>query len=215
MLFYNAAMAADQGSLRGDLKDSMETAWRLYCALRMSLPFKERHNGERIHRQKLSASTAPWHEAAAGLTHDFHTKVRSLEVNLRIDVTGLTGVRRGSSEENTQRALHALSDLAVRASDQQVRDVSGYFARWNQRAEAVINPDRGLRRVPREPGQPELRCPWCTYQTMRWQPATGVLVCVNPECRTDADVRPRWMAAYELGDDGWNFTWEPMGEGAA
>lgn len=191
----------------------METAWRLYCALEVSLPFKESRGNERIRRQKLSASTIPWHGAAAGLTQDFHAGVRRIEVNLAATVTGIQGARRGSSEKNTRYALDAIVNLLEAVDDQTVRGVSGYFTRWVHRAENVFNPDHGLRRVPREPGEGELRCPWCTYQTMRWQPATGILVCVNPECRTDQDIRPRWRAVYELTDDGLAFDWEPMQEG--
>lgn len=203
-------MTADQGSLRGDLKISTETAWRLYCALLAYLPHKETAKGERVARQRLSASTIPWNSTAAGLTQDLHAKVRQFEVNLKASVSGIQGVRRGSSEKNTRFALEAIVNLVESVDDQQVRGVLGFFRRWNHRAEAVFDPDHGLRRVPREPGSEELRCPWCSYQTMRWQPATGILVCVNPECRTDREIRPRWLAAYELVDDELRFTWEPI-----
>lgn len=207
-------MTADPGSLRGDLKERIDASWRLYCALEVSLPYKESKNDERVRRQKLSASTIPWHGPAAGLTTDFHSEVRRLEVNLKSLVTGIQGVRRGSSERNTRLAVESIVNLAEAVDDQAVRGVLGFFDRWVRRAEAVFNPDKGLHRVPRDPGESELRCPWCTFQTMRWQPATGILVCINPECRTDKDIRPRWLAVYELTDGGLGFSWEPM-EGTA
>lgn len=207
-------MTADPGSLREILKERADTAWRLYGALEVSLPYKESRGGERIHQQKLSASTIPWHGVAAGLTTDFHSEVRRLEVNLKCLVTGVQGVRRGSSEKNTRFAVQSIVNLSESVDDQAVRGVLGFLERWIRRAEAVFNPDRGLHRVPREPGESELRCPWCTFQTMRWQPSTGILVCVNPECRTDQDVRPRWLATYDLVDDVLRFSWEPMEDSA-
>jgi hypothetical protein len=42
---------------------------------------------------------------------------------------------------------------------------------------------------------------------MRWQPATGIIVCINPECRNDSDERPRWRADYEIVGDEMRFTW--------
>ena len=215
MLIYNALMSVDPGSsIRHNLKSSVDTSWRLYCALEVSLPFKESKSSEAIRRQKLSASTIPWHAAAAGLTQEFHTEVRRLEINLKLTVRGSHGVRRGGSEKNTAFALKSIVNLSEAVDDQAVRGVLGYFDRWNRRAETVFNPDRGLRRVPRAPGEPELRCPWCSCQTMRWQPATGRLVCIHPECRTDAGERPRWTAGYEVIEDRLVFAWHPDGESA-
>lgn len=206
-------MHADPGSLRERLKSSTQSAWRMYCALEVMLPFKEASQGEPISRQKLTASTIPWHAPAAHLIHDFHTEIRRLEVNLKAEVSGIRGVRRGGSDRNTELALKSIVNLSEAVDDQTVNGVLNFFDRWLRRAEAVFSPDKGLHRVPREPGEEELRCPWCEYQTMRWQPSTGILVCINPECRTGDGVRPRWIAAYELVSDQLSFTWKPMKEG--
>lgn len=206
-------MHADPGSLRGRLKSSAETAWRMYCALETVIPHKETRHDQPTSRQKLTASTIPWHSTAANLTQDFHAEVRRLEVNMAALVTGIQGVRRGGSDKNTQLAIKAIVNLAESVDDQVVRGVLGFLDRWVRRAEAVFSPDKGLHRVPREPGEAELRCPWCDFQTMRWQPATGIIVCVNPECHTDDGIRPRWMAKYTLDDNEMRFTWEPMNGG--
>lgn len=210
---YNAGMHADPGSLRERLKGSAESAWRMYCAIETVIPHKEARHDEPTSRQKLTASTIPWHTTAANLACDLHAEVRRIEVHLIGLVTGVHGVRRGGSDKNTQFALKAIVNLSHAVDDQSVMGVLGSLERWNRRAEAVFSPDKGLHRVPRDPGEKELRCPWCAFQTMRWQPATGIIVCVNPECRTDQGIRPRWIADYTLADNEMRFSWKPMNEG--
>lgn len=207
-------MHADPGSLRERLKSSTKTSWKLYCALEVMLPFKEASKGQPISRQKLTTSTIPWHGTAASLIHEFYAEVRRLEVNLAATVTGIRGARRGGSDGNTLMALRAIYNLSHSVDEQTAVGVLGYFDRWNRRAEAVFDPDLGLHRIPRDPGEEEMRCPWCEFQTMRWQPATGIIVCVNPECRTTDGERPRWRAEYEVVGDQMRFTWEPMGADA-
>lgn len=185
----------------------------MYCAIETVIPHKQSGYGQPSSHQKLTASTIPWHSAAANLAHDLHAEVRRLEVNLNAMITGIRGGRRGGSDRNTQLAILAIVNLSEAVDDQTVRGVLGFFDRWIHRAEAVFSPDKGLHRVPREPGEEELRCPWCEYQTMRWQPATGIIVCVNPECHTDEGIRPRWIAVYELTENEMCFTWRPMDGG--
>lgn len=112
-------------------------------------------------------------------------------------------------------ALRSIVNYSHAVDDQTVLGVLGYLDRWIRRAEAVFRPDMGLHRLPRTPGEEEMRCPWCEYQTMRWQPATGIIVCINPECRDASDQRPRWVADYELVGDQLRFTWKPMDGGEA
>lgn len=207
-------MHAETGSLQDRLKSSIEEAWRLYCALEVMLPYKEAGRGQSMSRQKLTASTIPWHGAAAGLVHDFYAEVRRLEVNLAASITGIRGVRRGGSDGNTRMALRSIANYSLSVDDQLVLGVLGYIEPWIRKARAVFNPDLGLHRLPREPGEAELKCPWCEYQTMRWQPSTGIIVCVNPECRNDLGYRPRWQADYEIIADGLQFTWTEMKESA-
>jgi hypothetical protein len=200
-------MRADPGSIRERLKGSTNQAWKLYCALNAVIPFKEAGRGQQISRQKLTASTIPWHGAAAGLVYDFYAEVRRLEVNLKAEVTGIRGVRRGGSDGNTRMALQSIVNFSHVVDDQTVLGVLGFVDRWIRQANAVFNPDLGLHRIPRTPGENDMRCPWCEYQTMRWQPATGIIVCINPECRNDSDERPRWRADYEIVGDEMRFTW--------
>lgn len=180
------------------------------------LPYKEVGHGQPISRQKLTASTIPWHGPAAGLVHDFYAEVRRLEVNLKAIATGIRGVRRGGSDGNTRMALVSIVNLSFSPAvdDQTVAGILGYIDGWVRQANSVFNPDLGLHRMPRTPGEEEMRCPWCEYQTMRWQPATGIIVCINPECHDTEGNRPRWRADYEVVDDEMRFTWEQMKETA-
>lgn len=179
----------------------------MYCALEVMLPHKEAGRGQPISRQKLTASTIPWHGSAASAIHDFYAEIRRLEVNMRAAVTGIRGIRRGGSDGNTRMALQSIVNFSHSVDDQIVLGVLGYVDSWVRRAQAVFNPDLGLHRVPREPGEEELRCPWCSYQTMRWQPATGIIVCINPECVNGDGVRPRWRADYQVAGDDLQFVW--------
>lgn len=187
----------------------------MYCALGSMLPYQEVRPGQPSGRQKPVAAPIPWHGQAAGLVTDFHAGVRRLEVDLCGIVTGVRGVRRGGSDRNTQFAVSRIVNLAEAIDDQTAIGVLSFFDRWLRKAEAVFSPDKGLHRVPREPGEPELRCPCCIYQTMRWQPSSGIIVCVNPECRTEEGIRPRWRADYVLVGEEMRFTWEPLREESA
>lgn len=187
----------------------------MYCALEVMLPYKEPARGEPISRQKLTASPIPWHGAAANLIQDFHAEVRRLEINLKSEITGIRGVRRGGSDKNTRFALESVVNLCEPIDDQTVKGVLSYFERWLHQANVVFDPKQGLQRLPRSPGEGEQRCPWCEFQTMRWMATTGIIICVNPECRTDEGIRPRWRAEYTIIGDETCFSWEPIKEETA
>lgn len=209
-------MTHEPGSLRARLKDSSAHAWRLYCALELIIPYQESSRSAQvaIRRQRLTASPIPWNATAAGLAMEFHAEVRRLEVHLAERISGSLSKRRGGSPDNTRYALLALSNLAERVDDQTVLSVLNTLDRWNRKADAAFHPEKGLHRIPREPGQGEMRCPYCTFQTVRWLPATGIIVCINPECHTDAGVRPRWIADFVLDGDDLQFSWQPIGQAA-
>lgn len=213
---YNSFMVHAPGSLRARIKDSTEQAWRLYCALELVIPHRESSKGEQVRtsRQRLVASTIPWHATAAGLTMELHAEVRRLENHLKEELTGQLGSRRGGSTGNTQFALRSLANLTETVDDQTALSVLNVLDRWNRRADAVLHPENGLHRVPRQPGEKEWRCPHCTFQTMRWNPGSGVIVCVNPACHNTDGVRPRWFAEFAVEGDQLRFSWRTIGEAA-
>lgn len=206
-------MAIEAGSLRGELKASTERAWRLYCALEVMVPYRETDaQGQvRFNRQKLTASTVAWHRTAAMLVTDLHADVRRLEAGMREQVTGVLVYRRGGSRENTRYALKAVSNLAESVDDVTALNALNALNRWIQRTNAVFDPDRQLHHIPRNPGEGEMRCPYCERKTMRWHPPTGNAVCINPECVTGEGVRPRWTAVFTVDGGELVFSWELQG----
>ncbi len=141
---------------------------------------------------------------------DLHEESRRLETHLKEKVSGALGSRRGGSHDNTRYALSSISSLAEAVDDTTVLGILKSLSRWTRRAEAFFVPEKGLHRLPRQPKEKEARCPWCSYQTMRWHPSTGIVVCVNPHCVTDQDVRPRWCADFVVNDEGLEFSWREM-----
>lgn len=204
-------MTHEPGSIRARLHTSIETAWHLYCALELLVPHKRTNadanagNG----RQKPSVSTIPWDSVSAGLTLEFHAKVRALESGLNEQIVGYTK-HRGSSRANTRYAAESIDKLCTIADDTVVLGVLGWFDGFNHRADAVFRPEHGLYRLPRQPGEGEARCPYCQYKTMRWQPARGQAICVNPGCRNTDNQRPRWSAEFIVLGGQLVFRWDEM-----
>jgi hypothetical protein len=132
-----------------------------------------------------------------------------METALKWSVLSITGgPRRGPSRANTQLALNSVVNLVETAPDEQALGVLNYLDAWTRRAEALLDPSKALRRLPREPGQKEACCPYCSNHTMRWNPAIGTVICINPACTNDNGVRPRWAARYCVLGDTLQFTWE-------
>lgn len=207
-------MKHEPGSIRARLHTSVETAWHLYCALEHQVPHK-RVTGASVGggKQKLSASTIPWDSVSAGLTLEFHVKVRGLESSLNEHVVGNTK-HRGSSTANTRFAVESIEKLCTITDDDTVVGILSWFDGFNRRADAVFRPENGLYRLPRQPGVGEDRCPYCQYKTMRWQPARGQAVCVNPGCRNTDGQRPRWSAEFVVLGGQLVFRWDEMEDAA-
>ena len=211
-------MINDPGGLRPRLKVQTDHVWRLYCALETVIPYQGsgQSSQPRIHRQRLVASTVPWHSQAAMLVTELDAEIRRFEVLLKQQISGTMGGggRRGGSRLNTQHALNSVANLAEAVDDQTVLGVLNKLIRWTYRADVIFNPDKGLHRIPRAPGEKEMRCPYCGYLTMRWKPASGLAVCINPECLTEDEVRPRWTVGYIVTDEKLVFSWELCGSTA-
>ncbi len=209
-------MINDPGGLRPRLKAQTDHAWRLYCALETVIPYQGsgQNSQPRIHRQRLVASTVPWHSRAAMLVTELDAEIRRLEVQLKEHISGTLRGRRGGSRQNTRHALRSVANLAEAVDDQVVLGILNKISRWTRQADAIFEPEKGLHRIPRAPGEGEMRCPYCAFPTMRWHPASGIAVCVNPECITAENTRPRWTVQYVLIDDELKFTWELCGEAA-
>lgn len=209
-------MIHEPGSVRARLRTTTDHAWRLYCALELAVPYKQVTGPDqaRVSQQRRNVAPIPWNSVAAGLTLEFAEGIRRLEVHLKERVIGGYPARRGSSSANTRLAANSVVNLCETCDDSDVLGVLHYLAAWTRRAETYFNPDGGLHRLPREPGQRETPCPYCDCKTMRWNPSRGLAVCVNPVCRNANAQRPRWSAEFIVNDGLLVFRWDELGEAA-
>lgn len=156
----------------------------------------------------------PGNYVAIELTHEFAGEIRRFEVHLKERIIGSYPQRRGSSDTNTRKAIDSVINLCETGDNVTVLGVLSYIATWTRRAENVFTPQNGLHRLPRQPGEGEARCPYCSFQSMRWHPASGVAVCIRPACRDTDGQRPRWTAEYTPIGDQLVFHWREQQEAA-
>lgn len=205
-------MIHEPGSLRARLRTTADQALRLHQALEAVIPHRQVTGEYRpaISHQRRPVAPIPWNSVAAELTLEFHTEIRRLEIHLKERVTGGYLQRRGSSSVNTRYATDSVVNLCERLDDNDVLGVLNSLAAWVRRAETYYRPEGGLRRLPREPGEKEMACPYCQHKSMRWKPSLGIAVCVRPTCYNDDGQRPRWLAEYTLTETGPAFRWDEM-----
>lgn len=147
-----------------------------------------------IRRTAITGSSPSWHSQAAYLVFELGAISRELEAGLRRRTTGSESIR-GFSDANTFLALDAVVALTLSTSD--AVDSLNILCRWVRRGREALGEVEPLSRLPRVPGQPELRCPYCTFLTLRYQQHAGLVRCVNPNCLDDDERRP--LAYVELG----------------
>jgi hypothetical protein len=179
----------------------------VYCALEAIIPYPEAGHGERISKGKLVASSPAWHGQAAHLVLELHEYVRRLEASIAQKLSGRIRLVRGASLENTRYALEALPKITHGVSENETLDIVIHIERWVRRGESVLGPEKAIHHLPRNPGEGEMRCPYCDFQTMRWSPPRGMAFCVNPTCVTDDGARPRWVIEYEVTASVLLFSW--------
>lgn len=205
-------MIHEPGSLRARLRTTADQALRLHQALEAVVPYRQVTGEYRpaISHQRRTVAPIPWNSVAAELTLEFHTKIRRLEIHLKERVTGGYLQRRGSSRDNTRYAVDSVVNLCETIDDDTALGVLNELAAWARRAETYYDPAGGLHRLPREPGEKEMACPYCEHKTMRWNPGRGIAVCVRPTCCKENGQRPRWSAEYTLTETGPTFRWDEM-----
>jgi hypothetical protein len=204
-------MIHEPGSPHARLRIGADHAWRLYCALELDIPYRQSTGGGReTGQQRRVVAPIPWNSVAAELTLEFHQEIRRLESHLKERIVGGYPRRRGSSSANTRYAIESVVNLCETCDTSTVLGVLGYITTWGSRAETFFNPEGGLRRLPRQPGEGEARCPYCRSDTMRWNPSRGVAVCVNPACKNHDGQRPRWTAAFIVADNLMVFRWDEL-----
>jgi hypothetical protein len=141
-------------------------------------------------------SSPSWHTQAAYAVMEARTMSRTLESRMRKSAR-LPDRPRGGSDHNTVMALGTLTDLADAVGVGDLQNTVRTLRQWIGQARIIVGEVEPMRRLPREDGAQEPRCPWCRCMTLRQQPYAGILRCINPECR-DQDGN-RVLGRVEIG----------------
>lgn len=163
-----------------------------------------------IGRGGVPGTRTPGNTAALNAQLDAHEMIRRLEAAVRLAVAGHTGRQRGGSWGNTTAALKAIQKLGA-ALPVEVKDARGKLvwpcqelaARVIERATSVIGQLPAVDEVPKwtkirpGPGGLPPKCPNCGTYSLRVALASGVVVCVYPDCK-DLDGRHPPQARMDI-----------------
>jgi hypothetical protein len=184
-------------TLRQELKLSVGDAITLNGTLEAVIAIKVKQPG--TFHGKVDFSSPPWYSPVANAVLDLHALSRKLERDIRSEL-GLPAKARGGSGANTIRALEAISRLCEGADDFTVRLSAREMRKWAGRALGALAVTEMPRRLPRQPGEPERKCPFCKNHTLRSMAAQGKVWCANPGCRDDSGRRPQALLEYFRGE---------------
>lgn len=181
-------------SLYERLSDAVTELAGLLAELELILPHKPRQAGKPSGASgrtgKPGATMTSWHPLAASVILDVHYGARELEQNLKYATAGVLRTR-GGSTQNTTAALMALPSLAAAGGDWPLKDTTRTVERWCWRARVALGELEPWAHVPRQPGQPSAKCPFCGCRsTLRMKAWSGLLRCVNPGCLDAEGQRP-------------------------
>ena len=192
-------------ALRTQLRDSASAAWQLSSRLELMIAVRSRP-GDRFHG-KIDHSQPPWNAQAANAILDLHAKAREMEAWLRVSQK-LPLRTRGGSDENTQKALENVTRLSEAADDGTVRDHIRELEKWIRTARIALDETEMPKRLPRRPGQPEPRCPFCGNHTLRMWPLMGKISCIKPDCKDDHDRKPYAKMEYSPHVQDFVLVWQ-------
>jgi len=191
----------------GRLTDACNLAQRLHVVLEDLIQYQGSRQDTMGRMATTVHASIPWNAQAAYLIFDLGQMVRELENNLHLMISkDTTSVTRGGSNKNTQLALRGLPDLALGVGNEVAHLVARQVENWCTAARTVIGEVEPLSRLPRLPGQGELRCPWCQRESLRMQTQAGLIRCVNPICLDEDGKRP--VAHAELEQNVPVFRWQ-------
>ena len=187
-------------ALRNDLRDSIQQAVILSDRLEQLIAVRSQRPSERYHG-KVDHSQPPWNAQVANVVLDLHAAAREMEAWLRMS-QGLPYRLRGGSEGNTKKALENVSRLSEAALDSTVRDHIRLLEKWIRNARVALDETETPKRLPRRPGEPEAKCPWCENHTLRMLPLKGKIFCIKPDCKDDEGRKPSAQMEYSahVGD---------------
>lgn len=203
-------MKPDQGpALRDQLTQRVEQCLALSRWLELTVAPQGRQVGRDASAGygRGTGSRPPWSSRVAHLVTDLHANARLHEHRLRL-ANGLHGpYERGGSDANTVLALKAWNQLAVSAPDEDVARALAWTVSWTGRAFVLLGERDEPHRLPRQPGSPEPRCPYCEKMTLRFWAGRGLVRCVNPACQTEDGKRPAASMVYSNVAMDWVLAW--------
>jgi hypothetical protein len=179
-----------------------QSFWRLEVLI--ATPSAEAGN---VGSRQAPHSKPPWNTAAAVLIFDFTREVRAAELRLRLALQ-LPIRERGGSDKNTMIALGMLKPLAEAAGDDRAMSEAGWLEKWDAGARRALGEASQLTRLPRQPGEKERPCPFCSCFTLRYLPLHGVVKCVNPGCRDEEGRRPTAKIEWSVFTESLELCWQ-------
>lgn len=193
-------------AIRVRLRDSADHALTLNIKLGGLIAVKPRQPSGVFHG-KIDFSQPPWHAPVANVYLDFHALSRKIERDLRYEL-GLPARYRGCSDGNTRKALEAAISLCEKADDFAVRVNTREIDNWSRRASIALGLTEIPKRLPRSPGNPEPKCPFCHMRTLRSKWLDGEIYCINPACKDEAGNKPKARMEYSAFVDDWVIMWQ-------
>lgn len=185
-------------AIRTDFRDVVVDAYNINVRLETVIAVKTRGSSEVFHG-KIDHSQPPWNAGVANMVLDLHAWTRDTEALWRLRA-GLPPRTRGGSSDNTRRALKALTGLSEGVDDSTVLAGRKWAVSWCWRANVVLGEEESAKRLPRQLGEREPKCPWCKRGTLRQKALEGVVFCIDPKCLDDEGRRPRAQLEYFRGD---------------
>lgn len=172
---------ATPGSLRSHLQEAVHACVILSERLENVLATPLQHLPGEVRHGKVSAAPVPWYTTAAWLITDLHAESRRMEATMRVHANQPTR-QRGGSDLNTYKALESVVAVSWAVEDEFVQECTRWIEKWCGRARIALGEADEPRRLPRQPGQKDPACPFCTERTLRFWALSGAVRCVNPAC---------------------------------
>jgi hypothetical protein len=201
------ANEAKPGSVRARLQEAVHDAYKLNDQLEDIIGDPSRHPSSNTKRGKVSAAPIPWYSQAAFLIMDLHAWVRDEESLLRY-IAQLPIRERGGSSSNTSKAMNAIISMGWTADDSRVESSCKWLEGWARRARIALGEVDQPQMLPRQPGCPQPKCPFCKHTTLRFWALRGEVRCINPECSDDEGRRPRAVVEISTFTMDWELVWQ-------
>jgi hypothetical protein len=200
------AVVSAHVALRARLRDSAGHAVILDGKLEALIAERPAKSSGGFHG-KIDFSQPPWHAPVANCHLELHSLSRRLEREMRWELV-LPQRARGGSNANTRKALEAVCRLGEGTDDFMVRLVTKELEKWSRRASIALELTEVPKRLPRNPGGPEPKCPFCENHTLRSRSLEGKIYCISPGCKDEEGRKPEARMEYSPVTGGWEVVWQ-------